>query len=91
MNLEERIKKYEIELKDYIPIYGWTRYQAKGFKAGFEVSKKGVKKYFEGLKHWGVRTMWLSLYNAGVIYSLYMWDKLLNLGLLDKIKTLFNE
>lgn len=88
MNLEDKTKSYQIELKDYIPIYGWFRYQIRGFKAGHEAARKGPKEYFKGFGHATLRTAWLTLYNAGCVYSFILWDNILKLGITDKIQKL---
>ena len=93
MNLENKIKQYEIELKDYIPIYGWFRYQIRGFKAGKSamreaILERSVAKYLENFGNYSIRTSWLSLYNIGYIYSFIVLDSALNLGIVDKMQKL---
>ena len=96
MNLENKIKSYETELKDYIPVYGWFRYQAKGFKAGRNTMHKAIQErkasiYLKDFGNWGLRTAWLSLYNAGCVYSFILWDDVLNLRVVDKIQKLVEQ
>jgi len=93
MNLENKTKPYKIELKDYIPIYGWFRYQAKGFKAGRNAMHEAIKEkkagvYLKDPRNWCLRTAWLSLYNVGCIYSFILWDNISSLGIVDKIQKL---
>jgi len=93
MNLENKTKPYDIELKDYIPVYGWFRYQIKGFEAGRNIMHNAIQErkpsiYFEAFGNWSLRTAWLSLYNVGCVYSFILWDNVLNLGIVDKIQKL---
>ncbi len=93
MNLEKKVKPYQIELRDYIPIYGWLRYQIKGFKASQNamrdaIQKRNFNEYFEEFGHWTLRTAWLVLYNAGCVYSFILWDDILKLGIVDEIQRL---